>query len=284
MGRRRTRKRDGWTLGAALLLLAACDTETRFPSLGEFTSVDPAKYERQIRPIEELVFTDGPPGTEGRDALATRLDGLAELLAAREQRPPAPIFARELRVLAELARRVPPDAPIENGPLREQWLRIRGSLFDDAAWFAYGPRDLGPRPVADNPLLVPGDVVAALRSALDQADDAARRMPDELAELVGPDPAGEPASAETWSAWTEEWRLRLDDIESQLPPTPGPFANPFLRSALADARGGLGLLRVTPRHGEIRSTGDLERWQDLLRRAAEPLARARASAARIGQR
>jgi len=50
----------------------------------------------------------------------------------------------ELKRLASMAKRFPPDAP--RTTLQNEWMRIRNNLFDDRSWFARSSRDLDAEP------------------------------------------------------------------------------------------------------------------------------------------
>lgn len=271
------------------LSLIACDTDTKFPPLVEGPAVDPEKYRGPLMRIDTLIYTDGPLDDKRRGELSARLESLSELIATREFRAPAPNFARELRVLAGLAGHTRLDLEIEDTPLRPQWERIRGSLFEDASWFARSPADLRRPPPGPNPMLVSSAVVTALARTIDQTLDLARNAPNELDEFARSHPNQEDSTEEdaaieaAWSDWCNGWKQQLEELEEQLPSDPDPFANPLLRSALGETKEALRTLRMVPSLNGVLSEAERVRWNEHFTSVVQRLGRARESAAKISQ-
>lgn len=134
--------------GVLLCLLVACggaSLETNFSALQNFAPLDPGRYEARIRGVDREIFVPGLLDDSRREVLAARLVELAEEIERHEGNTPAIHFAGELRTLARLTERQRDDLPVDDGPLQDQWRRIRGSLFDDASWFAHSAADLNAR-------------------------------------------------------------------------------------------------------------------------------------------
>ncbi len=217
------------------------------------SAVDPERYRRQIEPIERLVFTDGPLDDADRAALARRMATLADLLREKETRAPAPELARELGILAKLVSVTDPAKPRQDTPLREQWQRIRASLFADASWFAFSPADLarGPEPPPVRPATAPPADVAAIRTVLARVEAQVQVARSEVESLGEPrfDAATgfDPAQREAWSAWAARWPARVDGAGGDLPADPGPAGNTILRAAWRKTALALQDLREVPR-------------------------------------
>jgi hypothetical protein len=96
--------------------------------------LDPQAYEAAIRSVEEQVFRSGPFDESRRQALSTSLRALADQMEQPQANDLVRHFAGELRTLA---RRTSARSPVQ-----KQWMRIRGSVFHDAAWFAWSEADL----------------------------------------------------------------------------------------------------------------------------------------------
>ena len=110
---------------------ARMDLET----LASLDPLDPQRYEASIKAVDREVFTGGTLDKARRNALSESLKALAYEVSAPENNALALHFAGELRTLARMSERLRA-TPIESGPLQDQWMRIRSSLFDDAWWFA----------------------------------------------------------------------------------------------------------------------------------------------------
>ena len=123
----------------ALTVSTAC-TGTVIPKL-EGDALDPNIYRAEIVAIDAVLFEDGPFGELGRESLQTSLLALSESASRDKTNTIALVHSRELKTLAEMASRTRIGTPLLNSPLRQQWRRIRGSLFADAWWFRQSSAD-----------------------------------------------------------------------------------------------------------------------------------------------
>ena len=125
--------------GLALTLSAAC-TGTVIPKL-EGDPLDPNIHRAEIVAIDAVLFEDGPLGEVARESLQTSFLALSEAAARDKTNTIARLHGKELQTLATMASRTRVGTPMRDSPLRQQWRRIRGSLFDDAWWFRQSPAD-----------------------------------------------------------------------------------------------------------------------------------------------
>jgi hypothetical protein len=128
-------------VSAALLLTVsvACG-ETVIPKL-EGEPLNPDAHRAPIVTLDAILFEDGPLGEGDGEAVATQLLVVADAAAKDLANTIAMAHSRELKQLADIARRTKAGTPRLNSRLRQQWLRIRSSLFDDAWWFRRSSRD-----------------------------------------------------------------------------------------------------------------------------------------------
>ena len=119
---------------------SSCNVEADFS--GDIaTEILPAEsYRAEISAIDRLVFTEGPLGDAGPDALRKVLEGLAGRVERETHTKFGKVESLELKLLASRAGRLPKHR--NAGPLRNDWMRIRNNIFDDRAWFARSARDL----------------------------------------------------------------------------------------------------------------------------------------------
>jgi hypothetical protein len=129
-----------------LTVSTAC-TGTVIPKL-EGDALDPNIYRADIVAIDAVLFEDGPLGELGREALQTSFLALSESVSRDKTNTIALVHGRELKTLADMASRARIGTPLSNAPLRQQWRRIRGSLFADAWWFRQSSADPIEPPVA----------------------------------------------------------------------------------------------------------------------------------------
>ena len=122
----------------------------------DFSDVMPApvtlsaeEYRAEITDIDRLVFAEGPFDKARRASLAGRLEELARRMKASSDSRFIKIEVLEVRRLAEVAKRAPPNPPAPM--LSDQWMRIRSNVFDDRSWFARSASDLELRHVVSQP-------------------------------------------------------------------------------------------------------------------------------------
>ena len=78
---------------------------------------------------------------EQRFRIARQLLVVSEVAGKDPSNTIAMVHSRELKQLSEAAKRTRVGTPRLNSQLRQQWLRIRSSLFADAWWFRRSSRD-----------------------------------------------------------------------------------------------------------------------------------------------
>lgn len=103
--------------------------------------LDPNVHRAHIVAIDAIVFEDGGLGEAQRKELETRWLALSQVASADPANIIAVNLGQNLRMLAAFATRTRVGTPLVNSQLRQQWLRMRGSLFDDAAWFRHSSAD-----------------------------------------------------------------------------------------------------------------------------------------------
>lgn len=97
--------------------------------------VDPDLYQTQIEAIETDLFGTGPFTDVDRARLSSGFDGLGKLVLAADPAPLSQVFGRELVVFGKRIANADDALARSRLAAREQWRRIRGSLFFDAFWF-----------------------------------------------------------------------------------------------------------------------------------------------------
>jgi hypothetical protein len=126
-------------LGLPALLVLACGN----PGIGNLTGdpLDPELHRTPIVAIDAVLFEDEPLAEDARAQVNDALLALAESAELDETNTIAMKLGQELRTLASMARWTRVGTPLAGSRLRQQWLRIRSSLFSDAAWFRRSPAD-----------------------------------------------------------------------------------------------------------------------------------------------
>jgi hypothetical protein len=133
------------TTALAVLCLWACKGDADFSdAMPAPVTLNADEYRREISGIDRLVFEEKPFGETRRGALGSKLEELAKRVRAASDSRFITIEVLELKRLALMAKRFPPDAP--RTALQNQWMRIRNNLFDDRSWFARSSRDLEAEP------------------------------------------------------------------------------------------------------------------------------------------
>jgi len=122
------------------VLLAVACTGTKMPELtGD--PLNPELYRAQIVAIDAVVFEDGPLGEAGRNQVGSTLLVLADAAEADPTNTIAKFLGKDMRTLASRVKQMRVGTPLTGSQLQQQWRRIRGSLFDDAAWFRQSSAD-----------------------------------------------------------------------------------------------------------------------------------------------
>lgn len=123
----------------AITLCVACG-ETRF-ELPVGDPLNPEAHRAQIVAIDAILFEDGGLGPVQRQELEKKLLELSEIATADKANTYAAHLGQQLRMLATAASRTRVGTPLLDSHLRQYWFRLRGSLFDDAAWFRHSSAD-----------------------------------------------------------------------------------------------------------------------------------------------
>jgi hypothetical protein len=124
----------------------ACGDVSLAPLTGD--PLNPELYRAQIVAIDAVVFEDGPLGEPGRAEVSKILLELSEKIGSVPDNNIAKMHARELRTLGWRVKDASATNPAAAAALRQQWLRIRASVFDDAWWFRRSSADPIERAVA----------------------------------------------------------------------------------------------------------------------------------------
>ena len=238
----------------AMLEMAACSMETTIDAerLTASRPLDPERFASDLRAIDRDMFTSGTPDAARRTRLSDRLKVLADRVAMAGDDTLGLHYAGELRLLARMVEQRGGRTAIEDGPLQEQWMRIRANLFDDASWLARSEADLHRPPPGPDPMLVAPEVVSGLRASLEELAGLARELPEELGRLT----------VEEAPAWQEIWRARLEPIAGRLPEDPPFPCNPFLVSAIRNAKEGLRMIERLPDAHRPWEGLERERWTE----------------------
>jgi hypothetical protein len=122
-----------------LTFLAACG-ETSIPTL-EGDALNPEAHRAQIVVLDAILFEDGPLGEAERGEVEKTLLVVRQAAIADPSNGIAMMLGKDLQRLAGMVKSSRAGTPLLNSPLRQYWLRIRNSLFADAAWFRYSSRD-----------------------------------------------------------------------------------------------------------------------------------------------
>jgi len=126
-------------LALSACLAIACGDVSVGPLTGD--PLNPELYRAQIVAIDAVVFEDGPLGEVGRGEVSRILLELSEKIGSVPDNNIAKMQARELRTLGSRVKDASATNPAAAAALRQQWLRIRASVFDDAWWFRRSSAD-----------------------------------------------------------------------------------------------------------------------------------------------
>ena len=127
-------------ISCALALAAVACSGAKIGDLNG-APLNPELYRTQIAAIDAVVFEDGPLGEQGRDQASASLQRLSELVVGSAKSSIAKTLGNEMATLASGVKRTSTTAPLRGSQLQRQWLRIRSSVFDDAAWFRRSSAD-----------------------------------------------------------------------------------------------------------------------------------------------
>jgi hypothetical protein len=245
--------------------------------------VDPERYRASIESVELVLFRDGPVTEDGRESLSVRIADLGSALAEGDSSALVHHFRGELVTLARMARNARMGQTIERTPLRTQWERIRGSLFDDASWFAWSQNDLSSTdPSPDGLLRVDEAEGARLERVMDQLDIMLDRAPRDLraihlSTLPSVATASAVATGESWSGWSRAWHDSLAGAGAGIPSEPTLAASASFDAAVDSTR--LAIATMTEFGDEV-GTGDTaaeEAWKARYDEAVRRLGAARES-------
>ena len=239
--------------------------ETNVAAIINSPPLNPELFKPSIEAIDEDVFTSGVFDDARRKSLAGHIRTLAGELDARKDEPASVHFAKELQTLAVMTERLRADVAVERSPLPNQWMRIRASVFDDAAWFARSEADLHQPPPPPNPMLVSRTVVESFGRTLDELVRLAGELPDKLAAVT---PDGAPA-------FKESWQQGIESVRASIPPDPAFPRNPFLAHAIQNAREAARVLARLPELTRPWAGIERQRWTEVYARAGELAAEAR---------
>ena len=103
--------------------------------------LNPELHKANIVAIDAILFEDGGLGDLERKDVESRLLALGDVAAAEKGNRYAAHLAPQFRTLAAAAARTRVGTPLLDSALREHWLRLRSSLFDDAWWFRRSSAD-----------------------------------------------------------------------------------------------------------------------------------------------
>lgn len=126
-------------IAAASTFVVACPG----PDVTKLTGdpLNPELHRAELVAIDAVLFEDGPLSDEGRTQITDSLDALAKVAEADGTNTIANVYAKEMRTLGSHVKRTSVGTPLANSDLRTQWMRIRSSLFNDAAWFRRSSAD-----------------------------------------------------------------------------------------------------------------------------------------------
>jgi hypothetical protein len=176
----------------AILLIAALTLACGKTRIGTLTGppLNPEAYRAQIVAIDAILFEDRPLGEAERDTVGNTLLVMGRFAESDTTNTIAKTLGQNMRTLASLAKHTKVGTPLAGSRLRQEWLRIRGSLFDDAAWFRRSSADsIEPSLAGPPPRSALRPANAHERAGLDQTlfsltsltDRARRDLPNEFA-------------------------------------------------------------------------------------------------------
>lgn len=221
---------------AGLLVLSQSGQTRIGPFQGE--PLDPETYRAQIVAIDAVLFEDVLATEADRSRVVENLTVLGRIASGDEHNSIARVLTQNMRTLAGVAGHTRVGTPLVNSPLRQNWLRIRNSLFADAYWFRYSSADPvmgaveGPPPPSplkpateeqrrnlDIALLSMEQLVHLARNDLDNAwdSDPHRRFVDALnreAVLDSVRLGEQPRLYESDLAWRSAWQAGTHALRS----------------------------------------------------------------------
>ena len=180
----------------AMTICVACG-ETRIAQLEHLVSepLNPDEHRAHIVAVDAILFEDGGLGETDRKQLADTLLALSKVASAGAKHIIASNanIGRQLSALATAAERTRVGAPLLNSPLRQQWLRLRGSLFDDAWWFRHSSADpiapaIAPPPAPSGLRAPNGEERTGLELTLSSLSDLVARAKEDLPNSLDSDP------------------------------------------------------------------------------------------------
>jgi len=254
-------------LPLVLLSLLGCGNASEsFPGEDfDLSAIDPAPYRRHIETMEWILFENEPLTEPKLLEVAARMDSVAAGLRASKRPGISQVHAGELERMADVAQRVKPDRPRLKRELREQWQRIRGSLFVDAVWYAWSAKDLRENPhiqfASTRQLTELAELITQLNDLLDSARPDVERICGHDLQTLEPIPGVSPDPLH-WTGWTLRWRERIAEIDLEpavVEARSAPYAN-----AIKDVTAAASLLAALPQvHHSDPTPAD---WADAMNR------------------
>ena len=123
-----------------LLVLSQASGKTRIGNL-DGPPLSPEVYRAQIVAVDAVLFEDGPLGEAEREQVSNTLLVMGRFAESDTTNTIAKTLGQNMRTLSSMVKHTKVGTPLLNSRLRLQWLRIRGSLFDDAWWFRRSSAD-----------------------------------------------------------------------------------------------------------------------------------------------
>jgi hypothetical protein len=123
-----------------LVVLSQASGKTRIGSL-EGPPLNPEVYRAQIVAVDAILFEDGPLDETGREQVTNTMLVMGRFAQADTTNTIARTLGQNMRTLGSMVKHTKVGTPLINSRLRREWLRIRGSLFDDAWWFRRSSAD-----------------------------------------------------------------------------------------------------------------------------------------------
>ena len=193
------------------------------------------QFRAPIAKLEERLFAAGPLSMEQRIALAVAFDDMRKALDAGTSAHLAKYSARELKTLAGMSRGLGNLGGADLDRVRQNWMRVRANMFDDASWFRFSESD--PVAPAVEPRVPLSDAdratLARLKTTLEGIEFAIGRGEREADRLGEPQPSGtvDDWVASGWRDWVVNWRDEMARLRGSLPATPGDDASQRVRFA-----------------------------------------------------
>jgi hypothetical protein len=244
--------------------------------LGPFNGppLNPESYRGSIVAVDAVLFEDGPLGESGRTQVTDAMLVIGRLSAADTTNTIAVTLAQNARMLSAMVQHTAVGTPLAGSMLRKEWMRIRGSLFDDASWFRRSSADpietaeAGPAPAS------------TLRAVSVEARRNLETALFSINLLIGDAREDLPNPTDS-----DAHRLYLSDTERELvidsvrvgPPAPMYGIDVFYKSAQGYASDVMEALHQQARLGQG-STAERER---LIAKAEEQLAKAKDAAGKM---